>query len=90
MPDVLDDARYPGRFARAADRLAATEAAALPARVRQRLAENAARFAPVRQGLARDITLLETQVKKRGAQARRVGEGGPLAGGVCGGAPALG
>jgi hypothetical protein len=44
--------------------LAAQEAAALPAAVRQRLAANAARFAPARAGIARDITLIEAQVKE--------------------------
>ena len=43
--------------------LAAHEAAALPAAVRQRLAATAARFAPAHAGIARDIALIETQVK---------------------------
>jgi len=74
MPDVLTMLDTLADLREQQTALAATEAAALPARVRQRLAENAARFAPVRQGLARDITLLETQVKnavlKHGASVK--------------------
>jgi hypothetical protein len=43
--------------------LAAHEAAALPAAVRRRLAANAARFAPAHAGIARDLALIEGQVK---------------------------